>query len=133
MIHLKNNTCHNCKMTNLSWSLNHAKTEMEIFKCGHGLCKKCFLAIKNNFECPICKDTGQEHTAPGPEYIQKWITLAEWYNEYKIYIESGAATNVLKHTKFGQQLLRLLRENREIKNSLSKKSKSPKLLMSLLK
>lgn len=131
MIHIKNNTCNSCQKTNLNWSLNYAKTDMEIFRCGHGLCKKCFSEIKNNFECPICKDTGQLHTAPDPEYTKTWISIAEWYNEYQIYIESGCATNILKHTKFGQQLLRLLRENKEEKN-LSKKPKSSKRLKNLL-
>ena len=125
MIHINDNTCHNCQTPNLIWNLNYSVTHMEMFKCGHGLCKKCFLEIKNDFACPICKEGGQLHTTEenDPERFGKWISFAQWYNEFQIYIESGCATNLILNTAFGQQLLRLIKENKKSKKKNKKSNK----------
>ena len=126
MIHLTNNTCCSCGKTNLDWNLNHSVSKIELFKCGHGTCKKCYQNIRHDFKCPVCNLDGQLHTAPEPKTIDKWNTFAEWYAEYSVFIESGCANNIIRHTMFGKQLLRLIKENR--KNIKSQKNlKSGKL------
>ena len=124
MIHLNDNTCYDCKRPGLKWNINYTVTDMEMFKCGHGLCKDCFGKIRNNFRCPICNEDGQLHTTENPENIGTWNSFAEWYDEYKIYIETGYADNIIQHTVFGKQLLRLMKENKKLKKNKSDKCKS---------
>jgi hypothetical protein len=141
MIHLKDNTCPICYDEELCWHLKYNKTDIEMFKCGHGACKKCFqklnqynLANQNEFSCPICKTEGQLHTTNIKCYPSKWITFAEWYNEFDIYITSGCADNVIRNTIFGKQLLRLMDEaKKEKKDKLEKREIERKQLIKELK
>jgi len=122
---------------NLSWNLNYNKTQMEMFKCGHGTCKPCYSKLTSEFQiicsipetlsnvpalewkslefsCPLCR--GDEQKFKVGFFIKRtesWTTFAEWYNDYEIYIKSGSANNILNNTVFGKQLLRLLREEKK--------------------
>ncbi len=114
MIHIKGNKCPICLDENLEWNLNICKSQMHMFKCGHGTCKKCLYKLleKGAFQCPMCREDGQRH------YInidgdREWITFSEWYNEYEIFIKNGCAKNVIKNSNFGKQLLRLKRESKQ--------------------
>jgi hypothetical protein len=117
MINIEHNTCPVCLTDELSWDLNHNKSQVEMFKCGHGTCKDCYkqLRMKTDcFSCPLCRGDEQLHkigflTAE----TGKWTTFAEWYSDYEIYIKAGSAKNVVKNSTFGQQLLRLIRENKK--------------------
>ena len=117
MIHITGNTCPICLNENLRWNLNICKSDMQMFKCGHGTCKECYKKLRNSqneFMCPCCRTGTQSHTVAF--YSQergKWTTFAEWYNDYETYIQSGVANNVVKNTNFGKQLLRLIKENRK--------------------
>ncbi len=115
MIHIKGNKCPICLDENLEWNLNICKSQMHMFKCGHGTCKKCLpkLLEKGAFQCPMCREEGQKH------YInidgqREWITFSEWFNEYEIFIMSGCAKNVIKNSSFGKQLIRLKRESKRL-------------------
>lgn len=114
MIHIKNNQCPICLNENLKWNLNIKKSDMHMFKCGHGTCKECYntLISTSEFSCPCCRATSQAYTTGfNSSEINQWNTFAEWYQEYDIFIRSGAANNILKTTNFGKQLRRLIKEN----------------------
>ena len=111
LICICNNKCQNCSKDNLSWNLRYSNSDMELFRCGHGLCKDCYCLIKDNFSCPICGDQGQLHNGENGNYeLEKWKTFHEWYGDYGLYIESGMAQNIIKYTSFGKQLLRLIKD-----------------------
>ena len=118
LINIKNNICPICLTENLLWNINYSKTQMEMFKCGHGTCKTCLKKLQQEnrqenrgFSCPLCRGDEQQHTIGFfTERTQKWTTFSEWYNDYEIYITSGVANNVLKNTIFGKQLLRLIKQ-----------------------
>ena len=119
MIHVHDNKCPICLTDGLSWNLNHCRSQMEMFKCGHGTCKDCFhklsshLNSDNSFTCPLCRGNEQKHRIGIlTEETGTWKTFAEWYSEFEVYIKAGAAKNVVKHSNFGRQLLRLVRETR---------------------
>lgn len=118
-IHIKNNECPICLEKNLGWDLDICKSDMHMFKCGHGTCKACFNTMRSTtqgFSCPMCRDTGQEHYLNFMSNRQgMWLTFAEWYNEYEIYIKAGAAKNIIYNSSFGKQLLRLAKESRKKK------------------
>lgn len=128
MIHIKHNQCPVCLESGLSWNINITKSDMHMFKCGHGTCKSCFNKLRSSqkgFCCPLCRDSGQQY------YLNfqangrgMWLTFAEWYNEYEIYINCGCANNILRYSSFGQQLTRLIRESKKIKAMKSNNSKS---------
>ena len=135
MIHIENNECPICLDENLEWNLNICKSDMHMFKCGHGTCKSCFIKLKNSredFRCPCCYATEQVHYAGfQSETTEKWTTFSEWYNDYEIFIKAGSAKNVIKNTTFGKQLLRLVKESKKIKKQeklekLEKESKKIK-------
>lgn len=113
MIHIENNTCPVCLNDNLSWNLNICKSDMHMFKCGHGTCKTCLPKLREcgAFQCPMCKDEGQKHYIDA-DNKNEWITFAEWYNEWEIYIKAGCAKNVIKNSTFGKQLRRLIKESK---------------------
>ena len=123
MIHIKNNKCPICLNENLSWHINISKSDMHMFKCGHGTCKSCYTKLNNSakqFACPLCREPGQAFGVADVNLYQEngrceWKTFAEWYNEYEIYIKSGAAKNVINNTTFGLQLKRLSKEARKVK------------------
>lgn len=120
MIHVCDNECPICLKTG-SWNLNYQKSQMEMFKCGHGTCKECYKLLRTqnildniSFSCPLCRGDEQQHrTGFLTERTGSWTTFAEWYNEFEIYIKSGVAKNVVKNSTFGQQLLRLIRESKK--------------------
>ena len=118
MIHNTDNICSICLTENLKWHINICKSDMQMFKCGHGTCKSCYIKLKNNsddFSCPLCRGHEQLYsTGFGTNKTEKWTTFAEWYNDFEIYITSGAANNIIKNTAFGKQLLRLYKENKHI-------------------
>jgi len=136
MININNNQCPVCLTDGLSWNLNHNKSQMEMFKCGHGTCKDCYSKIAQytgfprSFSCPLCRGDEQQHTIGFlSNETGSWTTFAEWYNDYEIYIKSGVAKNVVKNSRFGQQLMRLIRESRNANlttKSINKKSNKHK-------
>lgn len=112
MLHITNNTCPICLDENLNWNLNIEISDMELFKCGHGVCKECYQKMKNRkeeFRCSLCRDSGQTHTINFHK-LSTWNTFSEWYEEWEIYIKTGNAKNVIKNSSFGKQLIRLKRE-----------------------
>jgi len=116
MIHIENNTCPICLQEGLSWSSNYSKSQVEIFKCGHGTCKDCYKKIKsqNSFSCPLCRGDEQLYKRGFiTEAVSKWTTFAEWYDDFEIFIKCGKANNIIKNTAFGQQLYRLIQENKK--------------------
>ena len=90
-----------------------------MFKCGHGTCKDCFTKLRNSeaeFSCPMCREAGVSHSVHILEQnTEKWITFAEWYNEFEIFITAGCGKNVVKNSAFGKQLMRLIRETKKKK------------------
>ncbi len=69
MINIENNTCPICLQEDLSWNLNYSKTQIEMFKCGHGTCKVCYQQMQQTnreqnkcFSCPLCREDEQQHT-----------------------------------------------------------------------
>ena len=123
MIHNTNNECPVCLTGGLKWNLKHSISQMEMFKCGHGTCKDCYLKIAPynrcslGFSCPLCRGDEQHHTTGGLwGETGSWTTFAEWYSDYELYITSGVAKNIVKNSTFGQQLLRLFRESRSSKS-----------------
>ena len=112
MIHLTNNTCPICLDENLSWHVNINLSDMELFKCGHGVCKTCYNKLKNRkeeFRCSLCRETGQTHFINFNK-LADWNTFSEWYDEWEIYIKTGNAKKIIKNSTFGKQLIRLKRE-----------------------
>ena len=121
MINITGNNCPCCPKTNLSWNLNYDKTEVEMFKCGHGTCKKCYKEMCEEsvcFSCPVCNEGEQLYNMRFlTSSVLKWTTFADWYTDYDSYIKSGLAKNVVKNSTFGKQLLRLARVARESRMS----------------
>jgi hypothetical protein len=119
MIHIKNNECPICMTEDLDWNINIHRSDMHLFKCGHGTCKSCFNSLRSTtvgFCCPLCRDSGQQHYLNFQSNKQgMWLTFAEWYSEYEIFIKAGAANNVVHNSSFGKQLLRLIRESKKQK------------------
>lgn len=110
LICICNNKCPKCCKDNLSWNLFYSSSDMELFRCGHGLCKDCYHLIKDDFLCPVCGDMGQlQNSSNGHLELQNCKTFHEWYGDYGIYIESGAGQNIIRYTSFGKQLLRLIK------------------------
>jgi hypothetical protein len=104
LITVKNNECCICHEINLSWNLIYSKSHVEMFKCGHGTCKKCYNRMQQSnqldnkcFSCPLCRAGEQEHTIGFmSSKTEKWTIFAEWYNDFEVYIKSGNANNVIK-------------------------------------
>ena len=128
MIHSEHNVCPICLTDELSWDLDHQKSQVEMFKCGHGTCKGCYKELRSktshsteyplSFSCPLCRGDEQLHTVGFlTEETGKWTTFDEWYSDYEIFIKAGLAKNVVKNSTFGQQLLRLIRENKKNKKN----------------
>ena len=125
LINIENNTCSVCLTENLSWNLHYSKTQMEMFKCGHGTCKECYRKMQQknirknrHFSCPRCGGHEQLHKISfitNTTNIGKWTTFAEWYSEFEIYIQSGLANNIIKNSVFGKQLLRIRDKGRPLK------------------
>jgi len=59
--------------------------QMELFRCGHGMCSKCYNLMKAvpscNPTCPFCRDEGRIYAKPGGDcgrshtlrdYIKEW-------------------------------------------------------------
>lgn len=117
-VHITDNICSICLTENLKWHIDICKSDMQMFKCGHGTCKSCYVKLKNvsaEFSCPLCRSQSQLHaTGFLTSKTEKWTTFEEWYNDYEIYIKAGAAHNVIKNTAFGKQLTRLYKENKNI-------------------
>ena len=134
-IHLKNNECPICLETDKKWNINICKSDMHLFKCGHGTCKSCFNKLKTTevgFSCPLCRDEGQQYYLNFQSNKRgSWLTFADWYNEFEIFIKAGAANNVVQNTNFGRQLLRLIKESKNIKQI--KESKNIKQIKQIKK
>jgi len=115
-VHITDNTCSICLTENLKWHIDICKSDMQMFKCGHGTCKSCYVKLKNvsaEFSCPLCRSQSQLHnTGFLTSKTEKWTTFEEWYNDYEIYIKAGAANNIIRNTAFGKQLMRLYKENK---------------------
>ena len=118
MIHIENNTCPICLTDNLKWNLHISNSDMHMFKCGHGACKKCFPKLKEKgaFQCPMCREEGQKHYI-NMDGSKEWITFSEWFGEYEIFIMNGCAKNVIRNSNFGKQLLRLKKESKKTHKS----------------
>ena len=112
MINITDNTCPICLTDNLFWNINYSKSDVEIFKCGHGTCKECYQEIKKDFKCCLCREVGQEHRISFESESNKWNTFNEWYSEFEIYIMSGVAQNIIDNSSFGKQLKRLFKKAR---------------------
>ena len=127
MIHIKDNQCPICLTEELKWNIDICKSDMQMFKCGHGTCKTCYtnlIKTQEEFSCPCCRGREQLHmVAFCSQEKGKWTTFAEWFNEYEIFIKSGSANNIVQNTNFGKQLLRLMKEAR-INNKKKKKLSS---------
>lgn len=132
MIKILNNECPICLTTNLCWNLNYKKSDMEMFKCGHGTCKECYKKLNNDqFRCPICRETGQQHFTNKFTFqsiriekgiiVKSWNTIAEWYDDYEIYIKTENGKNIIKNSVFGKQLIRLIKVQAKVKNLTNKK------------
>ena len=119
MIHISGNECPICLTEDLNWNINICKSDMHMFKCGHGTCKSCYIKLINTtkeFACPCCRTNEQYYyNSICSIETNKWTTFSEWYSEYEIYIKTGTANNVVKNSSFGKQLLRLIKENRKNK------------------
>ena len=115
MMHIINNTCPICLDENLNWDLNYSKSKLELFSCGHGVCKKCFIQISKNFKCCLCRNEGQQHTANIHDSSNRWLTFNDWYNDFEIYIKAGSARNIINNTSYGKQLKRLYKESKNRK------------------
>ena len=57
-----NNKCPICLTEGLKWNLNIIKSDMHMFKCGHGICKTCYKQMQQTnrsenlcFSCPLCR------------------------------------------------------------------------------
>ena len=119
MIHVCDNTCPICLKENLDWNIDIRKSKMHMFKCGHGTCKDCYTELISKcdvFKCPTCRENGQKHYI-NLDGSKEWITFSQWYSEYEIFIKNGHAKNVIKNSVFGQQLIRLIRENKPKPNT----------------
>ena len=117
LICISNNKCPSCLKEKLSWNIQYSYSDMELFKCGHGVCKDCYHLIDDDFSCPVCGDLGQLHNGNnGSLELQKWKTFNEWYSDYGLYIESGVGHNIIKYTSFGKQLLRIINNSKKNKN-----------------
>jgi hypothetical protein len=134
MIHVKDNQCPICLTDNLCCNLDIQKSDMQMFKCGHGTCKSCYTkwkTSKTEFTCPTCREIGQSYSNGfGLESSEKWDTFAEWYNHWEVFIKAGSANNIIKHSSFGKQLLRLVKETKQanLKKLQLKEPKEPKEL-----
>ena len=121
MIHIKHNECPICLERNLGWHIDIGKSDMHMFRCGHGTCKSCFNTLRSTttgFSCPLCRDSGQQHYLNFQSNKRgMWLTFAEWYNEYEIYIKAGSAHNIIRNSNFGKQLLRLIKESKRSKKT----------------
>ena len=119
MIHIKNNECPICMTEDLDWHIDIHRSDMHLFKCGHGTCKSCFNSLRSTtvgFCCPLCRDSGQQHYLNFQSNKRgMWLTFAEWYSEYDIFIKAGSANSVVHNSSFGKQLLRLIRESKKQK------------------
>ena len=132
MIHIENNQCPICLQSGFLWDLNHCKSQVEMFKCGHGTCKDCYQQMYRTnqmvgtcFSCPLCRGDEQQYNSQiMTTQTGAWVTFAEWYSDYEIYIRSGLAKNVVHNSVFGQQLLRLIRENKKATNQKAKNQKA---------
>lgn len=116
LINVENNTCPVCRIENLSWNLHYSKTQMEMFKCGHGTCKECYKQLQQlnrkqgkSFSCPRCGEREQQYRSGRlfSNESKSWTTFAEWYDDWHEYIKMGIANNIVKNTVFGKQLLRI--------------------------
>ena len=111
----KHNKCPICLVENLSWNIQYKKTQMEMFKCGHGTCKQCYqsLLFHNKkkgicFRCPQCREYDKEYRCSFfTRSLQSWTTFSEWYDDYEIYINSSAGNNIINKSVFGKQLIRI--------------------------
>ena len=127
MINIEGNTCPICLISDLNWNLHINKSDVHMFKCGHGTCKSCFIKLNNSssqFKCPLCREEGQKYKSLIPDIndtpsyeIKECKTFAEWFDTYEIFITSGAFRNGLKHTNFGTQLIRLIKQSKQNKQS----------------
>ena len=119
-VKIEDNECPICLEKELCWNVDICKSDMHMFKCGHGTCKSCFnkmRSTKPGFYCPVCRTGGQEHYLNFMSNRRgMWLTFAEWYHEYEIYIKSGTARNIIYKSSFGKQLLRLVRESKKKSN-----------------
>ena len=119
LIIIENNTCPMCFRKELSWNLHYSKTQMEMFKCGHGTCKQCYRQMKllnikqgKSFSCPQCGEHEQLYRSGRlfTNDTKSWTTFAEWFDDWHEYIKQGLVNNVVKNTVFGKQLLRIIKE-----------------------
>ena len=114
---MESNTCPICLTSGLSWHLHINKSQMHMFKCGHGTCKDCFTKLRNSeaeFSCPMCREEGVLHSVHFLDpNTKEWIIFAEWYNEFEIFIMAGTGKNIVKNSAFGKQLIRLIRETKK--------------------
>jgi hypothetical protein len=116
LVHIYNNICPTCNKNNLTWNLKYSVSQMEMFKCGHGTCKKCYQKTCTNFTCPVCNKGPLLQSAElMTSKVEKIATFNDWYSQFAIYIENGIAQNIVKNTLFGQQLLRLIKEAKKVK------------------
>ena len=70
------NECH-YKVTKY-WDM--ANTTMELFRCGHGICRDCFGKLPKPFHCPFCRDSGRWYKTPGG--VDNTNTLREYIQEF---------------------------------------------------
>ena len=102
IIQIKGNVCPICYSTELYWSPNFRKSQVEIFVCKHFTCKSCYQKLNiDEFKCPICRCEGSiyKDTFASIE-IKKWNTLEDWYYHWEKYMTINQAG--LKKSKFGK-------------------------------
>ena len=73
LVKIKHNMCPNCNKQNLKWHYKSNKSSIEVFNCGHFVCKECFSLLKN--KCNLCKFDEIERN--------KNITMSEWQTKNK--------------------------------------------------
>ena len=99
LVKIKHNICFNCNKKNLKWHYKSKKSSIEVFSCGHFVCKKCFSLNQN--KCNLCKFNKIE--------CNKNTTMSEWEakNKKKIYFKKR---HYLSQTKIGVLYYNLLDE-----------------------
>jgi hypothetical protein len=77
LVQIKNNQCPFCMANKLRWHYKPRKSSLEVFSCGHFVCKDCYNPYQNI--CTICNQNNVE--------LQKNIIMKEWIcaNTKEIY------------------------------------------------
>ena len=99
-----------------------ANTTMELFRCGHGVCRDCYTKLPLPFKCPFCRDMGRCYkTSTG---IDNTNTLREYIREFGINSHLILYTNhifVRLHKQIYQNKIISLKLSKKIEPTKSQK------------